>query len=441
MVRFIKKQASDYPLNAVLNWHEPKAKGRVCMLVSSVLSEIIKNLSSGALYTAFLTINGFDIVESSVIMFLPLLASCVTVFSPIILERFRTRKWLLAGTTMLYYILNLLGTTMVTYLVQDHHTKLFLFGLLVLTANVIKSLFVSGYTVWHLNFIPDQIRARFFSLQQLIISVCTTVCVFGFSFAADLLHGTDLERTVLTAIRILGFVCAVADVVMLLLPMEYPYPKEAQLRLSNILLLPLRNRKFLLTMGLLALWAFAGALPSSVWNYYLLNTVEMGTIMANLWNICYMVALLLFTAPWLRLLKRFSWLKTYAVAAVFHGGAVLLSAFTVQGNYLWLFSLTTLIQGIVGVGLNIAAANLPFINMPKQDQTYFISFHTLLINIVSFLGSWTGSLFVDIAGDRTFPVFGAVLQPSQLLMLMQGGLFIACAAAILLLLRKLRPEP
>lgn len=440
MAWFLHEQASDHSLSSVLNWHDPLAKGRVCMLVSSVLAEIIKNLSTGALYTAFLTINGFDIVESGVILFLPLLASCVTVFSPIILERFRSRKWLLAGTRLLHYALNLLGTTLVTYLVPSHRAKLFLFGSLVLSASVINNLFISGYTVWHLNFIPNQVRARFFSLQQLIISVCATVCVFGFSFMADLLHGTDLEQTSLTAIRLICFACAVVDVVMLVLPREYLYPKGSQLRLSNILLLPLKDKRFLLTMSLLALWTFSGSITSSVWNYYLLNTVEMGATMANLWYICYTAALLLFSAPWLRLLERFSWFKTYAVAAILHGAAVVLSAFTARGNYLWLFPLATAIQGIVGVGLNIAAANLPFINMPEKDQTYYISFHTLFINVMSFLGSSAGTLFVDITGNWTFPVFGAALQPPQFLTLLQGGLFISCAVAILLLLKRLDPH-
>lgn len=441
MIWFLKKHAAKYPVSAVFNWHDPKAKGRICMLTSAVTVEIIKHLSTGVLYTAFLTINGFDIAQSSVIMFLPMLASCVTVFSPVILERFRTRRWLLAGASALYYVINLLGTTAVTYLVSDQQTKLILFGVLVLTANVINSLFTNGYTVWHLNFIPDDIRPRYFSLQQIIISACTTICLFGFSFVADLLHDTQMERTALTVIRLVGFACAVLDVVMLCIPKEYPYPKEARLQLSNIVRLPLKDRKFRLTMGLLALWAFASNLPSSVWNYYLLNTVKMGTVMANLWQIFYLVALLLFSATWMRVLERFSWFKTYGVAALFHSGAVILSAFTTQENYLWVFPLSAAIQAVVGVGLNITASNLPFINMPKLDQSYFICFYTLMLNVTSFLGSSIGSLFVNVAGEQAYPVFGVAMYPSQLLMLIQGGLFMVCAVLILLLLGKLLPDP
>ena len=59
---------------------------------------------------------------------------------------------------------------------------------------------------------------------------------------------------------------------------------------------------------------------------------------------------------------------------------------------------------------------------------------------MSFLGSSAGTLFVDITGNWTFPVFGAALQPPQFLTLLQGGLFISCAVAILLLLKRLDPH-
>ena len=74
-------------LFVVFNWKDDRGKGRCCMLASAILSALVTDLTSGTLYTAFLTVNNFSIVDAGVLTFLPLIASCFSIFSPMILER------------------------------------------------------------------------------------------------------------------------------------------------------------------------------------------------------------------------------------------------------------------------------------------------------------------------------------------------------------------
>ena len=111
-------------LFVVFNWKDDRGKGRCCMLASAILSALVTDLTSGTLYTAFLTVNNFSIVDAGVLTFLPLIASCFSIFSPMILERFKKRRWILAGGRLAYYVINILGLTLLPYLVQEQSAKL-----------------------------------------------------------------------------------------------------------------------------------------------------------------------------------------------------------------------------------------------------------------------------------------------------------------------------
>ena len=275
-------------LFVVFNWKDDRGKGRCCMLASAILSALVTDLTSGTLYTAFLTVNNFSIVDAGVLTFLPLIASCFSIFSPMILERFKKRRWILAGGRLAYYVINILGLTLLPYLVQEQSAKLVCFGIVVFTASLVNNLFTSGYSVWHLNFIPDSVRARYLSYQQMITALISGVALIGSGLLADSLRGSPNEAAVLTVLRAVGFCLAAADVTFLALPKEYEYPhRESRIRLLNVFRLPFGNRKFLMTMGLIAFWTFLANLPASSWTYYLLNTAHTGVTMINVVSFVY----------------------------------------------------------------------------------------------------------------------------------------------------------
>lgn len=428
-------------LSAIFNWHDERGRGRCCMLGSAAIVRIIQDLTTGTLYTAFLTINNFSIVDAGIISVLPLLASCFAIFSPYILERFPRRKRVLAGGRLTYYLLNILGLTLLPFLVHDQTQKLWAFGILVFISGIFNHLFASGYTVWHLNFIEEPIRFRYFSIQQFSTSVITSISILTLGVLADSLKGTPHEAQILIAIRMLGLVLAIGDVILLSLPKEYPYPKkETRIRVRNIFTLPLRNKKFRRTMALVAVWQFAIYLPQSSWHYYLLNTVEAGVAMTSLFTPFTTLSYLLTAALWRKFQAKHSWWKTFLLAGMMHVPAVFAASFVDRGNFLWLYPLVILSQTIDGVGLNLAWLNFPYINTPKHDQTYYISFYTLLINVMAFLGQLTATVFLSAWGSRTILFLGASLSAVQVLLLVQACIDLTCVIVIFTCLKHLEPD-
>lgn len=436
----LKRRIVNSEFAALLRWQEEQGKGRRCMLLSNFLSTVVNAISTGSLYTAFLAAYDFSIADVSFLGVIPALAACFCIFSPVFLERFQKRKWLLAGGRLAYYLLELVGLTLLAIFAKDPTVRLVGFSAILLAANLINSLFSSGYSVWHLNFMPVELRATFLSYQQIISTAASILSLFGFGFLADCLKGTAYEAAILTALRVLAVVIMLIDVLILCLPKEYPYPrKEAKIRLSNIVRLPLKNRTFMLTMAVVCLWTVITAFPSSSWNYYLLHNVGTGVTLLNIYYP--LTALFLLFSPfWRSMIARFSWFRTFAYCAMLHVPGVLVMSFITTQNYIWLYTVGIIIQAFAGVGLNLCWSNFAFINTPLTDQTYYLSFFTLSSSLGSLLGSSAGAWFV-----RTFPeglpsLFGRPFDTVPCMLVLQSIAYIGCITFILVNNRRLQPE-
>ena len=436
----LKRRFQNSEFVSLLSWKDEQGKGRRCMLLSAFLSTVVNSIATGSLYTAFLAAYDFSIADASFLGVIPSLAACFCVLSPVFLERFQKRRWLLAGGRLAYYLLELVGLTLLAIYAKDPTTRLVGFSAILLAANLINSLFSSGYSVWHLNFMPVSLRAKYLSYQQITTTVASILSLFLFGFVADALKNTPYEAVILTALRFVALGFVLLDILFLCLPKEYPYPrKETVIRLSNIIRLPLQHKKFMLTMAVIAGWNFVTTFPASTWNYYLLHDVGTGVTLLNLYYPFTILCLL--TSPlWRKLIHHTSWFHTFAFCAMLHTPMVVLMAFITRENYLWLYPITIFVQAFAGVGLNLCWANLPFINTPQTDQTYYLSFYTLLSSVGLFLGNSAGAWFVRTFADIPLHLFGRAFDAAPCMLLIQSILYVGVIVFVFTNARRLQPE-
>ena len=142
----------------VYNFRDPDARGRVCLLVFSVVECFLQYITSGIFYTQFLQSYNVDITGVGILNFVPFLASMLVFFTPGILSRFPRRRWLLAGCKLSYYLLNVVGLTLLPAIIQDYSTLL----VCMIAVSFLSSLFnvvaTAGYAAWHIRFQPEEVR-------------------------------------------------------------------------------------------------------------------------------------------------------------------------------------------------------------------------------------------------------------------------------------------
>lgn len=407
-------------LGILFNLRDPLAKGRLCMLLQSAFASVATNLTSGLFYTGFLSSHGINIVEIGILFFIPYIANIFSIFSPSILERFKKRRGILAAARVTYYTLNILAVTVMPYVITDRAARMYAFIGIVFLSNIILALFSSGYPIWHLKFIPDEVRAEYFSVNSLVNAVVGCGASLGASIAADALAGSAYEQRVIVILRLIGYAIALFDVFILCLPKEYEYEKSGDKpRFSDVFKKPLTHKSFAVSMIVIALYSFFAQVPASSLNYFLLNTVKAEYTLITAIDFIYPIALFLLLPFWKKVLYRCGWFKTFAIGELLHVGTTLLYSCISHNNYLWVLPTVRIAQHIFGVGRNLAATNLLYVNMPLEDRTNYMSFYTVTVNLANFLGMMSGTSFVAAFPDLDINLFGLHFYNVQVLLWIQ----------------------
>ena len=213
------------------------------------------------------------------------------------------------------------------------------------------------------------------------------------------------------------------------------------MRLRNVITLSLRHRRYARVIAIICSWCFFAGCSSGSLNYYLLNTAGISYTYIGLIDALYMVFLYIFSGYWQRYIKKHSWLKTFAYTGIAYAPTMLPYAFVTGTNYLWLMTAVRLVQHAIGVGMNMAYANLPFVNLPEEDRTNYISFHGITTNLATLLGILFGTAFIAALGDDGTAAAGIRLTSPQLLMIIQGAGQTLTAASVIIFYNRISSTP
>ena len=207
----LKTRVKKSPLLYVYNVKDDLGRGRFCMLLSSIMAGLVGQLSGGLFYTSFLLMYGLDKSRIGILTFIPYITCLLNIFSPILLEHFKRRKWILTASKLAYYSISIIGITVLPMIVKDQTALLVWFVVLIIVANSINQLFASGFSAWNANFLPDNVRVDYFNSASCINSAITFAVTLIVSAIGDALSGTPEELPMLITIRFIAFALAVVD--------------------------------------------------------------------------------------------------------------------------------------------------------------------------------------------------------------------------------------
>lgn len=409
-------------MRQLFNFHDERAKGRVCMLVLTVYTNIFTCINSGIFYTGFLSANDINIVNVGIINFLPFFAGMFSVFSPYILGHFKKRRAVLTVSRILYYFFSLFASTIMPNFVHDASLKILLFCIFVFVANLINALFVSpGYSAWHLNFIPEDVRVNYFSVSQIIGSVVSSIFFLVSTLLTDRIGDVAQQGPMFATIRYITFACAIGETLFLMLPKEYPYVKIVKVNLASVFSLSFKNRGFMGTMLIVFFWNFFQYAALTPTDYYLINNIGVKYTFIAIITLLYSVFLLALSPMWRKIINRHGWISVFGLTAAVQGCTNILYAFITPENYIPVMLIVRLTQHFIGVGLNLTYANVMYLRMPSEDRTSYISFYLFFASVAMFLGLLCGTTFVGLAENIAVNILGFTFYNVPLLMLFQAA--------------------
>ena len=319
----------------------------------------------------------------------------------------------------------------------ERQAKLVIFGALVLTLNVMNALIAPGFSVWHIQLIPQRVRVRYFSFLSMTNGILVALFNLLGGVVVDCFKDAGLEVWGFATLRIFAYAMLMYDLSLLARMREDPYEQSGQkLNLFNLLIRPFKERKYLRTVGIAFLWSMMANIPGSYYSVYLLRNVEASYSFINIVSMLNVPVLVLLTPVWSQFLRRFSWLKTCNVSIALYALNYLLLGLVNKGNYLWLYPTAQIYAFVLATGINLSFTNIPYINIPRQNQTIYIGFYSTMCNLGALLGVTLGRQFVTMT--ESLVLLGA--GNKQLLMYATFLLMAAAAVGIFFLRRGVQED-
>ncbi len=437
---------SDTDFGRLYNFREEHSAGRALLLLNTFFCGIGNIFITGTFYTAFLTENGIDIVKVGIITFIPYFCWIFSLFAPKILSRFKKRRALILFNHCFYYVCVVLATTIMPMFVEDPDARTVWFAVFLVLGNLCNALLGSGASAWHLHFLPDgKDRNFYFSVNNLVSNLIGTATAIGASFLADALAGSPQQATIITTLRLVSFgLFILSGLLLYLIPKEYPYEKAPQIRLQDVFIIPIKDRKFILTLLITVVWNFVGNMNANTWTYYILNTVGMNYLMTYVGNIVIAIGGIFLMGKWRSAISQYSWFKIICFNVLITGINELLMGFVTE-HTLFIFLFGSVVSGLNMIGAQITFANVFYINLPRENTHFdvYITFNNFAANIAVFLGSMFGTWLLSLletADGSARMLFGLPFYGSQFLVWVKCVLFLALALYIKVITPKIQPD-
>lgn len=394
---------------------QAEGRARLYILASECLKAVYTAFTTGVFLTGFLLNAGMDQVQIGLVTSLPLLAGVLYPLSPLLLERFRRRKALLGTARLLYHTLVILSVTLLPGRVPESGLLWWMAGALLL-GNGINILVASGFPAWHIGFLPEEIRGRFFAISGIVNSIFTALATFGASLLADAARASGRQLYWMSVIRLAAFGMALAELVLLLLPGEPEYPGSS-VRGWKLLTLPFGNRKFCLTMITVFAWMMISTMTLYSANTYLLKEVGVSYVFLSVLQALNIVTTAAIMPLWHRLLLRTSWLRAFQKVFLLFSLYPFLHMLVTVETYLWLLPVTMIVYQMLLAGGTLYFNNMAYLFTPRENRTAYLSWYLMLVNAGSLCGQGLSTLLLKLWPEDWIMGPVTVAAPQRILFL------------------------
>ncbi len=424
-------------------WYVPgdeASKDRARLLTYNYTANVIANLIGGSFWTGLLILmNASDSFIGSMSM-ISTAANMLQLFAPILLERFEHRKKLLLTLRLMLYIFNVVIIGLIPLFPGPQQTKLAMVAVSVAIVNVLNAVHAPGISIWYMQSLPNRVRNPFFSLITMTVGAVVALSNLLGSFLVDAFKAMDMEYVGLLILRGVALALVIVEIYQLSRVKEYPYEKSGdKLSVKDLLLKPIKNKLYMRTVLVVFLWNITANIPGSYYTVYLLKNVEVSYTYIMIVNMINVPIVLLLTPIWSRLQRKFGWFNTLAMGMSIYSLHYVGLALVSKGT-LWLYPVTMIVAFFFAIGINLSFTGIPYVNMPKENQTAFIGFYSTAANLAALIGVTIGRYFVEFTETWKIDIFGFTMVNKQILVLITGVLIALAALGVFWIRRSLPGE-
>ena len=156
-------------------------------------------------------------------------------------------------------------------------------------------------------------------------------------------------------------------------------------------------------------------------------------------SVMYTVILILTAGKWRKIIRRYSWVKTFGICnLVWFWTEFAFSFMTVERTFM--FVPLNFYQNFLNVGFNLSYANILYMNLPQEKSNTYVAFNILGCNLFAFFGLLTGTFISSLTGDSTIHVLGMDAYSVQFILMIRGILMLTMGLVLTLRWRAFTPD-
>ncbi len=428
--------------NALIENGDGKAHDRRISFFIRYVSGFLSILITGNYFTGLLLALGADDMFIGYMSMATSFCSCIQFISPLFLEKMARRKKFFVITQIPYHFINIVLIGIIPILPIDGSTKLGLFMAASITVTLIGGFRSSGISIWLMQCLPDSKQSHYFaylSLGNTLISTVTSFCASGlldtFEKNEISLFGINPTITAILILRVFALAAAVVEITLYSKLPEYPYKTDAMSKARNglkLLLLPLSNKKFMMTISIAFIFNYASAIICNFFNVYMLDVINVSYTFMSVCSIVVAPIAVIMMPVWSKYVHTKGWHKALPVSIFLFSFAYLLNAYVTVNSVNIVFPIIQAICQFSYPCVSLVFSYLPYINMPETNRTAYNSFYALMGTIATFLGSSTGTFFMGATKGKTINFLGLDMMNYQYINLLQYVLMLGIVLYIIL---------
>lgn len=424
--------------NAFIDNPDGNAQSRRNAVAAGTMEAIVLSMTTGVFYTG-LILNVLSSAPVSVrnnylgwIIALSFLARTVQAAVPFLVKKVSVWRRFYRITRGSYYLLQCVVMAVLLNLPLADISKAN--GILVLVFISEMLFFLSNPLLceWYISNVPQKSHPDWFSGQQLLVTAGMTISVMLASFVLDLFEAGGYT---LLGFFVLRFAALIPGLLEFRANkrIKLPVGKRSTVyapKLKEVILSISSNKQYIRNLILTCLFGFVLFFPGQYFVAYLLEDIKVSYSFINVMMIMSVPMLVLAMPLWLRLVHRLGWYKPFCFVLLIYAIVHIIFGFVIK-EIIWLYIVAMLVSQFAFPGSNLIAGALPFQNIPQSFQAPYLAIYNIASNFFRFIGALAGKLFMAVAGNQTFRIFGVNTVSGQYICFVCAIMYILIAACVL----------
>lgn len=407
-------------------------KSRLMAILEGISARIIFGFTTGAFLTGYLKFLGADDELCGQIAAIPVLASVIQFFSPLLLEKLNRRKPIVTIFNALHRVMLVL-LVFVPILPVPVVIRLYITGGLYLLSNLMVNMVNPATTTLMISLVPQKMRGRYFSIRErylIFISSVVNVVIGGILDKFEL-QGKTYEGYIV--MFVVTFIAMVMNLVAYIKMKEPPLPpNNHKISFNQLFTKPLKEKRFRKIIILFFLWGLSLNFSNPFFSVYMVSQLKLSytfiTVCGLLNSICYVITV----SIWGRIADKKSFTYTAMVSIALLGLTHVAWFFAANGGF-FTYMIVILLHvsgGVSWAGINISLYNIPYEYTPEEGRTVYLGFNAALSGLIGFISSMFASYMVGAMSNYKGAFIGLPVTQFQLIFLISGLLIVTASAYI-----------